>query len=571
MRTKNKLFLRSWTAGVGLFLALASPSVASEEEIRHSIAQLLDEEVTVRATAIEALARTRDPRVTQLLAAFQEGSLYEWNDTLVFCPQMTTSEDGQKSAPLFDPLTRQRLDTDGKPLVAPSAGLRELGPTRRERRAVRDGLLLLRLFSAVPEERLASIQKCGDLRDLKFLESLEELSSSETNADAQYTIRESICLIRLGGKIPDQELEDRLAAARELGEMRSARGLPLLEERLQELDAAAPEGTPVNPVASAVYRQAVEEIQSYRKYVHGFEHLFSGLSLGSILILMALGLSITFGLMGVINMAHGELMMIGAYATYEMQRLFDLLVVEQWLPESAFNWYYVLALPVAFFSAALVGYFVERLVIRHLYGRPLETLLATWGVGLILIQGVRLLYGDNIGVNSPTWLRGGAEVLPQFILPYNRCFIIFLCVLCVALIYSLLNFTKLGLMVRATMQNRAMADSLGVNTRRIDAYTFALGSGLAGIAGYALTLVGGVTPDMGQNYIVDSFLVVVTGGVGEIAGAVCAGLGLGVLNKLLEPQFEAVWAKVLILVCVVLFVQWRPSGLFPPKGRLADA
>jgi len=280
---------------------------------------------------------------------------------------------------------------------------------------------------------------------------------------------------------------------------------------------------------------------------------------------MALGLSITFGLMGVINMAHGELMMIGAYATFLMQQAFV-----KYLPASMFNWYFVAALPAAFLAAAVCGFLIEFLVVRHLYARPLETLLATWGVSLILIQGVKSIFGYNIQVNSPTWLHGSAEIMQDMMLPYSRLFIFLLTAFCVLLIYGLMNFTKLGLRVRATMQNREMARSLGVNTRRVDGYTFALGSGIAGVAGYALTLIGGVTPDMGQNYIVESFLVVVTGGVGELAGAIYAGMGLGVLNQFLEPSVGAVWGQVLILVGVILFIQRRPAGLFPPKGRLAD-
>ena len=210
------------------------------------------------------------------------------------------------------------------------------------------------------------------------------------------------------------------------------------------------------------------------------------------------------------------------------------------------------------------------LVVRHLYGRPLETLLATFGVSLILSQGVPAIFGYNIGVNSPTWFRGSVEVMQDMVLPYNRCFIILLCLCCVLLFYFIMNYTQYGLRMCATTQNREMAAALGVNTRRIDGYTFALGSGLAGIAGYGLTLIGGVSPDMGKNYIVESFLVVVTGGVGELAGTLYAGMGLGVLNKVFEPLFGAVWGQVLVLVAIVLFIQIRPAGLFPPKGRHAD-
>ena len=314
-----------------------------------------------------------------------------------------------------------------------------------------------------------------------------------------------------------------------------------------------------------VYQQSLDAIESYQLRVRWLGYVFSGLSLGSVLVLMALGLSVIFGQMGVINMAHGELMMVGAYTTYLMQG---------WcghsLPDNPVNVYFVLAIPMSFLVAGFVGWLMEFLVVRHLYGRPLDTLLATWGIGLVLIQLARVTFGDNVGVNSPTWLVGNTEPIQDLNLPYNRLFILGLTTSCVFVVYWLMNYTRMGLLVRATVQNRETATSLGVNTRRTDGFTFALGAGLAGVAGCALTLIGGVTPDMGQNYIVDSFLVVVTGGVGELAGAVWAGLGLGVVNKLLEPTFEAIWGKVLILAIVIIFIQWKPAGLFPPRGRLAD-
>ena len=221
--------------------------------------------------------------------------------------------------------------------------------------------------------------------------------------------------------------------------------------------------------------------------------------------------------------------------------------------------------------AATVGFLMEFFVIRHLYKRPLESLLATWGIGLILIQIVRLRFGDNIGVNAPSWGRGGVEVIQDLIFPYGRCFIIVICILSVTGIYYLMSQTQIGLMMRATMQNREMASGLGVNTGFIDRCTFAFGSGIAGVAGYAWTLIGGVTPNMGQtNFIVDSFLVVVTGGVGEIVGVICAGIGIGSLTKTIEPTIGTIWAKILLLIAVFVFIQFKPSGLFAPKGRLAD-
>ncbi|MEZ3501405.1 urea ABC transporter permease subunit UrtB [Pantoea sp. KPR_PJ] len=292
---------------------------------------------------------------------------------------------------------------------------------------------------------------------------------------------------------------------------------------------------------------------------------FTGLSLGSILLLAALGLAITYGLLGVINMAHGEMLMLGAYATWLVQSLFQQFA-PQWLA-----WYPLLALPVAFMVTAVMGMALERTIIRHLYGRPLETLLATWGISLMLIQLVRGVFGaQNLEVANPGWLSGGLQVLPNLVLPYNRIAVILFVVAVLALTWLLLNKTRLGLSVRAVTQNRAMADCCGVPTGRVDMLAFGLGSGIAGLGGVALSQLGNVGPELGQGYIIDSFLVVVLGGVGQLAGTVVAAFGLGILNKVLEPQMGAVLGKILILVLIVLFIQKRPQGLFAFKGRVID-
>ena len=289
-------------------------------------------------------------------------------------------------------------------------------------------------------------------------------------------------------------------------------------------------------------------------------------SLGSILLLVALGLAITYGLMGVINMAHGELMMIGAYATYVVQNLF-----KRYLPD-AFDGYILVAIPAAFLASALVGAVLERTVIRWLYGRPLETLLATWGISLVLMQAVRSLFGaQNVGVENPAWMSGGIQVLPNLVLPYNRLAILVFAALVLLAMATLIGKTRLGLFVRAVTQNRRMASCVGVNTARIDMLAFALGAGIAGLAGCALSQVGNVGPDLGQGYIVDSFMVVVLGGVGQLAGTVYAALGLGLMNKLLEGWAGAVLAKIMVLVFIVVFIQKRPQGIFAVKGRSAEA
>jgi urea transport system permease protein len=270
--------------------------------------------------------------------------------------------------------------------------------------------------------------------------------------------------------------------------------------------------------------------------------------------------------MGVINMAHGELMMIGAYATYVVQNLF-----RAHLPE-AFDYYMLAAVPASFLVAAGVGAILERSVIRWLYGRPLETLLATWGISLVLMQTVRSIFGaQNVQVENPSWLSGGVDVLSNLTLPYNRIAIIAFAGLVLLGVALLISRTRLGLFVRGVTQNRRMAACVGVNTARVDTYAFALGSGIAGLAGCALSQVGNVGPDLGQGYIVDSFMVVVLGGVGQLAGTVYAALGLGILNKLLEGWQGAVLAKIMVLVFIVIFIQKRPQGIFAMKGRSAEA
>ena len=297
-----------------------------------------------------------------------------------------------------------------------------------------------------------------------------------------------------------------------------------------------------------------------------YDTLFNGLAIGSVLVLAALGLAVVFGLMGVINMAHGELMMIGAYATFVVQNLFKTYA-PQW-----FDAYLLLAVPCSFLAAALVGAVIERLVLRHLYGRPLETLLATWGISLMLMQGVRSVFGaQNVAVENPGWMSGGIAVLSNLSLPWNRVLIMAFAGAVLLGMALLIGKTRLGLFVRGVTQNRPMAACMGVHTARIDTYAFALGSGIAGLAGCALSQIGNVGPDLGQSYIVDAFMVVVLGGVGQLAGSVYAALGLGLINKVLEGWAGAVLAKIAVLVLIIVFIQKRPQGLFALKGRSAEA
>ena len=313
-------------------------------------------------------------------------------------------------------------------------------------------------------------------------------------------------------------------------------------------------------------QQALASVRSRLAWGERLAVVFTGVSLGSVLLLVALGLAITYGLMGVINMAHGELMMIGAYTTYVVQNLF-----RAYLP-GVFDAYVLAAIPAAFLVSAAVGAVLERGVIRFLYGRPLETLLATWGISLVLQQAVRSTFGaQNVPVENPGWLSGGVEIMSNLVLPFNRIAIIAFAFAVLGGVALLIARTRFGLFIRGVTQNRRMASCVGVDTARIDMLAFSFGAGIAGLGGVALSQIGNVGPDLGQSYIVDSFLVVVLGGVGQLAGTVVAGLGLGVLNKLLEGVAGAVLAKIAVLVFIVIFIQRKPSGLFAMKGRSAEA
>lgn len=320
-----------------------------------------------------------------------------------------------------------------------------------------------------------------------------------------------------------------------------------------------------NPALKAALVEAQNKIKTRIQISEWSGHVFSGLSTASILLLAALGLAITYGLLGVINMAHGELIMIGAYTTYVIQSFFKTHFA------GLVDWYLLAAIPAAFLVSALIGMLIERTVIRPLYGRQLETLLATFGVSLILMQSVRMIFGaQNVEVSNVAWLSGGIALTPSLMLPYNRIAIIGFTVAVLLLLVFLLNKTRFGLFVRAVTQNRQMARALGIRSARIDMLAFGLGSGLAGLAGCALAQVGNVGPDLGQNYIIDAFLVVVVGGVGQVWGAVLAALGLGISGTVLEIGLGAVLAKIILLVLVILFIQKRPQGLFAIKGRFVE-
>ena len=560
----------------------ASDSVIGDSELSALLKTLAVDDDELRANTITSLAKSGDARLERFFELYRQGSVYNWPDEsgevrIVVNEETEMDDDFNEFAPLFEPITGKAFLVDGKQAKPDLFDLEDISPGRTLRNLVNSSKFLLRLFSPDLETRSSGVKKCGDPPFLpEAIPFLNEISEEKGGDEKiKWLARESIGLIQFAGKIEGKDsFDDRLDALSSLGELKSLRAYA----RIADFSKVIAKQFEAKKISYGKKESMTKEISKIERSLNGHKdtvelagNLFRGVSYGTVLILIALGLAITFGLMGVINMAHGELMMIGAYVTYEVQMHFGHT------PENPVDSYYFAALPMAFLVSALVGLIMEALVVRHLYNRPLESLLATWGVGLLLIQLIRIRYGDNIGVNSPTWARGGYEVAQDIILPYARLYLIGLCVACVSFVYFILRRTRQGMLIRATMQNRDMARSLGVRTRNVDRFTFALGSGIAGVAGYGWTIIGGVTPDMGQtNFIVDSFLVVVTGGVGELAGVLFSGLGIGVLSKAIEPMefgtfvIGPVWGKVLLLVFIVAFIQYRPSGLFAPKGRLAD-
>jgi urea transport system permease protein len=445
----------------------------------------------------------------------------------------------------FDPVTGAVL-----PLPADAEDVINNNLMRGE---IDNALAALKLFAKDEKVRRAAIKTLAGDNDEARLPLIEKAYAAEVVPQ----LKSQLGVLRAAILLSSQDRAKRLEAAALLAGSGDPTTKTVLLERLsQEPDLEV----------KAALAAALRKVEAALAWGDKAAAIFSGLSLGSILLLVALGLAITYGLMGVINMAHGELMMIGAYATYVVQGVF-----QKFLP-GYFDWYLLAAVPVAFMASALMGAALERSVIRFLYGRPLETLLATWGISLMLQQMVRSIFGaQNVGVENPVWMSGGVQLMGNLSLPYNRLVIIAFAIAVLLGMAWLISRTRLGLFVRGVTQNRPIASCMGVNTARVDTYAFALGSGIAGLAGCALSQVGNVGPDLGQGYIVDSFMVVVLGGVGQLAGTVYAALGLGILNKFLEGWTGAVLAKIAVLVIIIIFIQKRPQGIFAMKGRSAEA
>lgn len=518
---------------------LATLSVQAAPDAKQ-LSALATGENDSKIEVLQQIAATAESDALPILEALQNDALYTVDQKRVLILQET----GEAT----DVLT-------GETLAALPDTAEGVMINNRVRSALTLTVAAIRLSSDNAGMRLEAIETLRNNPETEMLPLLDQALAKETVSRIKNRIEITRAMIQLQG----EDKTVRLQAIQILGETSDPANKQLLEAMLAS-------DTESSADFRAAAQQAIRDINIRLSRGEIMGEIFTGLSLGSILLLAALGLAVIYGLMGVINMAHGELIMIGAYATYVTQTL-----ARQYAP-GWFDWYPLLALPAAFLTAALVGILLERLVIRHLYGRPLETLLATWGISLMLIQAVRTIFGaQNVAVENPTWLSGGIEIYSNLLLPYNRIAILVFAAFVLLAVALLLTRSRMGLFVRAVTQNRPMARCMGVATARVDALTFGLGAGIAGLAGCALSQIGNVGPELGQGYIVDSFMVVVLGGVGQIAGTVYAALGLGVLSKFIEGYAGAVLAKIAILLIIIVFIQKRPQGIFALKGRFADA
>ena len=406
------------------------------------------------------------------------------------------------------------------------------------------------LNSGNPDVRYNAVLDLLGTKDSDIIDRLAVLRTSESEGKVAELMDLSLAIFTSLDK--SATVDDRVTSIDRVGDFKHSVVLKTLNQLLNSEQY---------PKVLTAAERAMDDYQQSQALYSGVETVFFGLSLGSVLVLAGIGLAITFGVMGVINMAHGELIMIGAYTTYVLQLLMP----------NHIGLALILSIPAAFIVSGLVGIAIERSVIRHLYGRPLETLLATFGISLILQQAVRSIFSPlNRSVSTPEWMSGALQLNPMLSLTYNRLYIILFCGLVFMGLLMVLKKTPLGLQVRAVSQNRGMARAMGIRSERVDALTFGLGSGVAGVAGVALSQLTNVGPNMGQAYIIDSFMVVVFGGVGNLWGTLVAGLSLGLFNKILEPWAGAVLAKILVLVFIILFIQKRPRGLFPQRGRAAE-
>jgi len=528
-----------------------SLSGTARADFNTGISGLTAKKSKAKIAAVEKLAASGHPRAVAVLRAFLDGRLYLQKKGGKPVIVKKTGRDFETFA----------LETGDSLGVVPKKSLKKVRINNRLRKVVKGALGGLTLLSPDENKRIEAAKAVFKDRQAAILPMLENALTKETNEQARTEMSRALAAIQATRLT---ETEPRVAALGILATY-TDQDVRALVAGLLTTDA---QGNPLesDQKVREAAESALKEIED-RLQLWGFlASIFQGVSLGSVLLLAAMGLAITFGVMGVINMAHGEMVMLGAYTTFVVQSLFHAYA------PGLFDWSMLVAIPAAFLVAAAVGIAIERGVIRFLYGRPLETLLATWGISLILQQAVRTIFGPtNREVANPSWMSGAVELVGGLTLTYNRIWIIVFSPLVLGSIMLLMRRTEFGLQMRAVTQNRAMAASMGIRTGRVDAMTFGLGSGIAGMAGVALSQIDNVSPNLGQAYIIDSFMVVVFGGVGNLWGTLVGAMGLGIFNKFLEPVSGAVLAKILVLIAIILFIQRRPRGLFALRGRAVEA
>jgi len=515
----------------------AAPGQAEAPGTQSALALLRQGSFLDKGQAVDQLVAGGDPNAIRYLQALLDGRLYQ----LKSAGRLVVAEAAEGGYRLSDPQGGAALGQ------AAEADLAKITINNALRTRLKAAIARLSLSHPEPKVRLAAVSGMLDRLQPESVPLLRARLAGEQDPQVREALEAGLSLADLVNGDRDHQLAAIAALNGNL--------TPAVRNQLGTLIESP------DPDLAKAARKSLASIEGKVQFYRGIETLFFGVSLGSVLVLAAIGLTITFGVMGVINMAHGELIMLGAYTAYLIQLLLPAYL----------EWSLLVAIPAAFLVSGLAGILIERTVIRFLYGRPLETLLATFGISLILQQLVRTLISpQNVPVANPAWMAGSLEINAVLSLTYNRLYILVFCLLVFAGLWFVLRRTRLGLEVRAVAQNRAMARAMGVRAARVDALTFGLGSGIAGIAGVALSQLTNVGPNLGQAYIIDSFMVVVFGGVGNLMGTLVAGLSLGVANKLLEPWSGAVLAKILVLVFIILFIQKRPRGLFPQKGRAAD-
>src|SRR5512138_1449761 len=527
-------------------LAAFSAHASSDDGFAQAVAKLATTNFKVKGQAVDEIAALRHPNTRAVLGALLDGSLhFRKEDKRVF-----VLEEAGEGVALTDAVTLEAAGSGS------ARDFTKITTNNQLRKQLKGVLASFSLTDPDPDVRRAAVTEMMRSLDADSAAILRARVGAETDRKVRAMMRSALALVDLDS--PDAET--RLAAVSALkGDLS-----PEVFNRLAALVERGSDGHYVEQdhrVRKAA-QDAVNSIKSKRNVYGLFETLFFGLSLGSVLVLAAIGLAITFGVMGVINMAHGELMMLGAYTTYVVQ-----LLMPEYIDASV-----LVAIPLAFLVAGAVGVLIERGVVRFLYGRPLETLLATFGVSLILQQIVRDVFtANNRPVETPSWMSGSLQINEALSFTYNRLYVVLFMAIVFAVLLVVLKRTSLGLKVRAVSMNRPMAKAMGVRTEWVDALTFGLGSGIAGVAGVALSQLTNVGPNLGQSYIIDSFMVVVFGGVGNLWGTLIGGMSLGVVNQVLEPHAGAVLAKIFVLIALILFIQRRPRGLFPQKGRAAEA